>query len=262
MTALESVAIAFSVYSRIPMPRVTWNEKNKRWVLVCFPLVGVVIGLVEVGVLRLAVWAGLPSLVIALLLIAVPLLLTGGIHADGLIDTMDARHSYAPREKKLEILKDPHIGAFAVIRGALYLIILLAAMLTALSFGDVKELSVPLIFIFLLSRTLSGYAGTVFPKAKEDGLLAGFVLDKRQSMESKLLFIEIIITAVLFCIFNWIFALLLILLNLVLLLYYYLMSKKEFGGVTGDLAGWFLCMSELTSAVAVALTLVIRGKLG
>ena len=47
--------------------------------------------------------------------LAIILLVTGGIHMDGYMDTMDALHSYGSREKKLEILKDSHIGAFAVI---------------------------------------------------------------------------------------------------------------------------------------------------
>lgn len=42
-----------------------------------------------------------------------PILLTGGIHMDGFMDTMDALHSYQDRERKLEILKDSHVGAFA-----------------------------------------------------------------------------------------------------------------------------------------------------
>ena len=52
--------------------------------------------------------------------LAIILLVTGGIHMDGYMDTMDALHSYGNREKKLEILKDSHIGAFAVIMTVLY----------------------------------------------------------------------------------------------------------------------------------------------
>ncbi len=46
----------------------------------------------------------------------IPVWITGGIHLDGYADTCDALSSYGDREKKLEILKDPHCGAFAVIR--------------------------------------------------------------------------------------------------------------------------------------------------
>ena len=55
--------------------------------------------------------------------LAIILLVTGGIHMDGYMDTMDALHSYGSREKKLEILKDSHIGAFAVIMTVLYVLI-------------------------------------------------------------------------------------------------------------------------------------------
>ena len=51
------------------------------------------------------------------------LLVTGGIHLDGFMDTTDARSSYGDREKKLAILKDSHVGAFAVIGCSFYLIL-------------------------------------------------------------------------------------------------------------------------------------------
>ena len=46
---------------------------------------------------------------------------------DGYMDTMDAFHSYQPKERKLEILKDSHIGAFAVIMLAVYGLIYMGA---------------------------------------------------------------------------------------------------------------------------------------
>ena len=58
----------------------------------------------------------------------IPILITGGFHIDGFMDTQDAINSYKPREKKLEILKDPHIGAFAVISLLAYSIFWAGAM--------------------------------------------------------------------------------------------------------------------------------------
>ena len=52
-----------------------------------------------------------------------PVIITGGIHLDGFVDTMDAINSYQPIERKLEILKDSHIGAFALISCVTYFII-------------------------------------------------------------------------------------------------------------------------------------------
>ena len=58
---------------------------------------------------------GMSNGFIAVALVLVPVIVTGGIHVDGLLDTSDALSSWRDREKRLEILKDSHAGAFAVI---------------------------------------------------------------------------------------------------------------------------------------------------
>lgn len=68
--------------------------------------------------MRNVVFAGVMTLL--------PVLVNGGIHMDGFLDTMDALNSYGSREKKLEILKDSRTGAFAVIGFGLYLVASLA----------------------------------------------------------------------------------------------------------------------------------------
>ena len=44
MTALQTIAVAFAMFSALPMPQFDWNEKNMRYALCAFPLVGVVCG--------------------------------------------------------------------------------------------------------------------------------------------------------------------------------------------------------------------------
>ena len=112
MTALQTIAVAFAMFSALPMPQFAWNERNMRYALCAFPLIGVVIG---------ALWwlcgaLPLPALARAAGFCLVPVWVTGGIHLDGYADTCDALSSYGDTAKKLEILKDPHCGAFAVIR--------------------------------------------------------------------------------------------------------------------------------------------------
>ena len=100
---LHALVIAFSTYSRLPMPRVEWSEENMKYAICFFPLVGAVIGAAVLlwiwlcGVLALAPFfraAGCTAL---------PLLLSGGIHMDGFCDTVDA-FLHQSRERKLEIL--------------------------------------------------------------------------------------------------------------------------------------------------------------
>ena len=107
----NSFKIAFSMYSKIPMPASDWKKENMRYIMCFFPLIGVIIG----GVVWL--WGFYGRYLTesrgfyAMIFVMIPVFLTGGIHLDGLLDTSDAIHSYQPRERKLEILKDSHAGA-------------------------------------------------------------------------------------------------------------------------------------------------------
>ena len=169
MNLIGSFVIAFSMYSRIPMPRMDWTEERMRYALCFFPLIGAVIGAVEIATFALCEILGAGVLFRTCLLTAIPLLITGGIHMDGYLDVTDARHSYGEREKKLAILKDPHTGAFAIIGLGLYLL-LYAGAVSELVGADVWLLPGAL----MLERACSGYSVVAFPKAKKDGLAAEF----------------------------------------------------------------------------------------
>ena len=124
MWLLNAMIIAIAMYSKIPMPRVDWNEKNMRYAMCFFPLVGVIIGVLEIVAGNLiTVWKGEGTFFYAVVLTLIPVFITGGIHLDGFADTMDAKSSYGDREKKLEILKDPHTGAFAIISLCCYFLL-------------------------------------------------------------------------------------------------------------------------------------------
>ena len=181
MNGLYSCIIAVSTYSKIPMPNVEWTEDRMRYVMCFFPLVGIAQGAVlglwlylSLDVLKLSVAAA------ALIGAAVPLLVTGGIHMDGFLDTMDAIHSYGDRSRKLEILKDPHLGAFAVISFGVYMMLYLGVFLEYLSLvlrvdmGDRYFLYAVPCLVFVMERAFSGLSVVTFPRAKKQGLAAGF----------------------------------------------------------------------------------------
>ena len=169
MRLIRSFLIAFSTYSRIPVPQVEWNEENRRYAMCFFPLVGLVTGLILWGWLALcdALKGGalLRGAVAALL----PLLITGGIHMDGYMDTIDALASWQPKEKRLEILKDSHTGAFAVMGCAGYLLLSTALFSEAKAADGLK-----LACVFVVSRALSALALTVFRSARPEGMLDEF----------------------------------------------------------------------------------------
>ena len=158
MRLLRTLAVTFALYSRIPMPHFEWKEEDMRYSIAAFPLVGAVIGLVFFGVSVCASRFAIPDAAAALLLTAVPLIITGGFHADGFMDVADALSSFRTREEKLEILKDPHIGAFAVIRFAVCGLIYIASLIIVLASENAGILVTGIAAGFALSRSLSGLA--------------------------------------------------------------------------------------------------------
>ena len=98
MNIIKSICVAFSMYSKIPMPRVEWNEKYEiRNVL--FPIVGAVIGGLMLLVRFLCGRFGFNTSVYAVVMTALPVLVSGGIHTDGFIDTlMHFRHTVTKRK--------------------------------------------------------------------------------------------------------------------------------------------------------------------
>ena len=101
MSVIKSLVIAFSMYSKIPMPHLELEEKDMRYVMGFFPLAGLVIGAVIYGWVYISGLLNVPDISRTLVLVVIPVLITGGIHIDGYMDTSDALNSYGDRGKKL-----------------------------------------------------------------------------------------------------------------------------------------------------------------
>lgn len=236
---LKSMVIAFSTYSKIPMPRIEWEEKSMRYSMCFFPLVGFVIGLCSLGLFYGMSALGFGRLAKAAALTALPVFISGGIHMDGYLDTMDAKSSYKSREEKLEILKDPHTGAFAIICGGVYLI-LCFGFLTEIGKEEISLLALGYVY----SRTLSAISVVSFQKAKKDGMLAAAAEASRKNVK------WILLTELLLCMGGYLYLSpvlggICILIGILTFFYYRNMSYRVFGGITGDLAGYFLQLCEL-----------------
>jgi len=253
MKLVRSIVTAFCMFSRIPMPQIEWKDENMRYMLAAFPLVGLAVGALSAAVCVLLDFLGVPALVRGAVLLVFPLLLTGGIHMDGFADTMDALSSHAPAEKKRAILKDPHSGAFAVI-SVCAIMILDFACLCHLPSG--VRFAAAFGMVFVLSRSFSGLCSCLYPSGGGQGLLRSF----RESADKKAT-VAILVLCALFasaalCILLGAWALLLPAGSALLSAYLFRMSQKEFGGMSGDLSGWFLTVSE---TVQFLLLLVIGG---
>ncbi len=249
MNVIRSLIIAFSMYTVIPMPRVAWNEKSMRYALCFFPFTGLLIGGLMWGWYALCIYLNINYVLRGIGLALIPVFLTGGIHLDGYMDTQDALNSRQDKEKMLAIMKEPHVGAFAVIRLVSYML-LAVGLFTALRRYD------PLLIIcgLMFSRSLSALGLLTLPSAKEEGLGAGFAAAAGKNSKEKrsvtmVVTLLVILSGLTMCLFGA-GGQLSCAAGLGMFLYYRHMSVKRFGGVTGDLAGYFLCMAELWMLLA------------
>lgn len=241
MRFLEPMWIAISTYSVLPAPRFDWNERNMRFSICFLPLVGLIIGV------ALCLWAwvakalAVDGILFAAVATALPVLLTGGIHMDGFMDTVDALASNQPREKKLAILKDPHTGAFAVIYCGVYLL---------LSFGLYYALFqtdalLIVCFGFVLSRALAVLSAVTLPNARKEGMLCAFTEHAHKRAVMLAMAIVALLTAGGMMWISSVIGGFAAGGALLAFLAYRAMAIKQFGGATGDTTGFFLQSSEL-----------------
>ena len=255
MSLLRSFCIAFGMYSKIPMPKFEWNPKDMRYTMCFFQLVSIPIALLVLLWFYLCQWLHIHSFLFACLIAAIPVLVTGGIHLDGYCDTVDALSSRQPREKKLEILKDPHTGAFAVLFCCLYFL-LYAGFATELAGNLYSVLS--LMCSFLLSRCISGFAVVTFRSAKSSGLLHTFTDAAQKRTVAYTMIGYFIVAATLLFLIDWFVACFALAGALLSFLYVRIMCYRQFGGITGDIAGYLVQLCELTTLIGITAGLLIE----
>lgn len=252
MSVLKPLMLALSTFTALPLPRLEYGDKDAKRAMCYLPLAGLLVGLCWWGWFQLAELLRLGNVLRASGLVLVPLLVTGGIHMDGFLDTSDALSSWQPKERKLEILKDTHVGAFAVIRTGMYLVAMLG-LYSELGSG----IALPLALGFVLSRCLAMLMNLLLPNARGSGMLSSFQEGQNRNavMASAALFAGAAVLAGIFL--NWLAMVAGLAALLVLGLWFQHMARSKFGGITGDLAGYLVQWAEL----AFALGVWIGGKL-
>jgi adenosylcobinamide-GDP ribazoletransferase len=180
---MRNLRTAFGLLTTLPlgMPE-DWRPGDSGRAGIWFPLVGIVI-----GGLTWLVWHALnfyfPSLIVGVLTLLVWVILTGGLHLDGLADCCDALFASTTSERRLEIMKDPHLGTFGCV-GLLLVLMLKAAALSSLATSS----GFAIILAATISRWLILPAG-LLPLARPRGMGADFASGLRRG--------AILITAIL-----------------------------------------------------------------
>ena len=247
----NSCKAAFAMFSKIPVPMVDWNKENMKYMMCFFPFVGAVIGVLTwlTGCV-LGNHVKLEPFFLTVILTVIPVVVTGGIHVDGLLDTSDALSSWQERTRRLEILKDSHAGAFAVITACVYFILWLGAWSQLQN--NPKGICI-MSMGYMMSRCLSGIGVITFPKAKSDGTVAEFSRNASEITARNILMVMFVILMALMLWVSPVMGVLAVLSALLVFWWYHHMAMKYFGGTTGDLSGFFLCICEVVMALVLAL---------
>ena len=246
----RSVAMAFSMFSIVPAPMVEWKKENMKYMICALSLVGIVISFVLCIWYQLCQRLQIGNVLFAAGMMLIPLALSGGIHMDGFCDTVDALSSHATPQRKREILKDSHAGAFAIVFTGAYVLLYFALCTEA------ERHITPVLLLGLhqiLSRSIGALAGVVFPSSGGNGLLASFK-DAAAKKAAVILVIWSILCVSAMIWLSPVSGITCAASSLCSLWYLRNMSQKEFGGMSGDLAGFLITLSQLVLLLVFVMT--------
>ncbi|MFJ7825576.1 adenosylcobinamide-GDP ribazoletransferase [Psychrobacillus sp. NPDC096623] len=248
---MKSILLALQFFTVLPIHKnLPMDKRSITGMYSIFPWIGAGIGAIACLVLFFE-WSALMS---AFSIVLLGIMLSGGLHLDGFIDTSDAFFSYKDRLKRFEILEDPRVGAFgvmAVVFLVLGKVIIVSEVLSSESFHWIFVLLIP-----FFSRATLTVLFSITASAKTSGLAYYF----KQKMNANVVLIAVVCPffigiGVLGWITNWMVAVTVFVVIFTFICMFRNWMLKNFGGVTGDLLGASVEMSEVVLWLTLLLLL-------
>ena len=243
-TCFHALVMCQSMFCAIPFPGNLWDEKARDKMLLFLPIVGLEMGALWAALAWLCNFLGLPVLVKGLVLAIYPYLAAGFIHLDGYMDVTDAVKSCRSLERRREILKDSHVGAFAVI-GIVLLMLAQFAFLASVPEGADWRI---LLFVPAVSRCGSSLAVTVL-KPMNTSQYAAQKKPKSHVVVLAAMTVVFVTAGFLLC-GKYGFVLLGCLAGYGLALR---KAYKSLDGMNGDISGYALTLGELCAVAVLAI---------
>jgi len=243
--------MALSMFTVLPTPYIEWDDEGARHMMKFYPLIGLIVGGIWSIVYYLINILNVSIILKGVIIMIVPFIVTGMLHLDGFMDVCDAILSRRDKEEKLRILKDSTTGAFAVIS---------LVILFFLQFGgiySVLEKKIPfyiLILIPIVSRSVVAYFLLSRTTIKESTL--GTYFKKGTNIKDKIIMIVslIIIILISFALLRF-YGILIVSLITLGITWAVEKCKKEFGGISGDVAGFALVVGEVIGILTLGVML-------
>jgi len=240
--------MSFGLFTAIPLPLFVWDEACANFMLVCFPFIGGLIGVLWWGVAKLVIYGGIHIMLASALTAIFPFLASGFLHLDAFMDTSDAILSRRPLEEKRRILKDPHIGAFAVIMLAVLFVMQFAVVFTIVEKGQCLVLLITVPVISRCCAALSILCLKTMPQSNYANMFR-----QNTGIQHK---IAVLITAILAIAISGYFVQTIGLITAASAVVGFtaalVRAYKDLRGVSGDVAGFALVIGELCGLIAMA----------
>ncbi|CUH63793.1 Cobalamin synthase [Thalassovita gelatinovora] len=240
----RDVAVAVGLLTRLPvsLPDAAYERGARAaW---AYPLAGAVVAVLGAILAALSQWVGLGPQAVALLVLLALVMLTGAMHEDGLADSADGLWGGWNRARRLDIMKDSHIGSYGVIA----LVLSLAARWGGLSvlLGQDGGLWA-LVAVAALSRSGMPVLMAWLPNARDGGLSRA---QGRPDWRVAGIGVAVALGLALLCLGMAAFGL--TLLALIVAAAVGLMARAKIGGQTGDILGASQQMCEIVLLLALS----------
>lgn len=248
----NSFRLAFSMYSIFPSRQVEKNKENMKYILVFVPLVGAIIGLLIREWMIISPYLINKDLMGAVVCAMLPIFLSGGAFLDGFFRTVDALCSHQPREGKLEILRDSHSGYFAIIICVCYFFIIVGL------WSEMPLDSWPVLaYGFVLSRALYGLSIVCFKHTQKSKCSLYVGEGSSKVVVLVILAAYVIVCAVRMVMIDPMVGICCLVGALLAFGYYCYVAFHHFGGITEDIAGFFVHVCEIMMPLVVLLTSIL-----
>lgn len=228
----RDVMMAFALLTRLPLPYPAFDDSDTRpaahaaW---AYPIVGVVVGLITAMTAFVMTGIGLPAVIAALVAVLVSVFVTGAMHEDGLADCADGFWGGWTIQRRLEIMKDSHIGTYGVIA------LIISLCLRWLAIAELIAAGAPfaaLVVVAAVSRGSMAWVMATLPNARQTGLSQQTGTPPKRTAYLGIVIAGLCALVLLPGSFVWI-----VIVALGFTIGMRLLAKSKVGGQTGDILG-------------------------